>query len=306
MAKRSAQKMAARERAAAIKAEQEAAERRKRLIIVAVTLGVIALMILGLVIAALNRPEAKATASAPLSAADQKTLTSVPAKTLDDIGLGTANHFPNKLKKPTSITSNGKPQILYVGAEYCPYCAGLRWSTAVAMSRFGTWGDLSTTHSAPAPEVFPDTATLSFAQKSGTKLTSDVIDFQSYETATNTIRNGTYGKLDTLPGDIEKTFRTYDAEPYVDKGSAGAIPFISFGGKAIHVGGVFDTSVLAGKTHAQIVAELKNPSSDVAKAVLGGANLVTAATCEATGGKPTAVCTAPGVKAAAAKLGEAG
>ena len=28
-----------------------------------------------------------------------------------------------------AVTADGKPQILYVGAQYCPYCAGLRWSS---------------------------------------------------------------------------------------------------------------------------------------------------------------------------------
>src|SRR5215471_17073708 len=36
------------------------------------------------------------------------------------------------------LTSGGKPEMLYIGAEYCPYCAAMRWSMAVALSRFGT------------------------------------------------------------------------------------------------------------------------------------------------------------------------
>ena len=37
-----------------------------------------------------------------------------------------------------ALTSGGKPEILYVGAEYCPYCAAERWAMVVALSRFGT------------------------------------------------------------------------------------------------------------------------------------------------------------------------
>ena len=37
----------------------------------------------------------------------------------------------------TALTSNGKPEMLYIGAEFCPYCAASRWSMALALSRFG-------------------------------------------------------------------------------------------------------------------------------------------------------------------------
>lgn len=310
MAKRNAQKESARARAAALKAQQEAKERRQRLILVGVTLGIIAVIVAGLVIAALNKDEGSSTASskstaAPMAESVQKSLTSVGAKELDDIGVGTVTNFPKKVKDGQAVTSNGKPQVLYVGAEYCPFCAGLRWSTAVAMSRFGTWSPLKTSHSA-ADDVHPNTATLSFSQAAGTKLTSDHVDFVSYETATNIRRNGVYTKLDEIHDDHLKTFQKLDAPPYVDEQSKGAIPFISFGGKVIQAGGIYDTTLLQGKTAEQIVEALKNPTDPITVAVLGGANAITAATCEATGGKPTDVCTAPGVKAAAEKLGTAG
>ncbi len=31
-----------------------------------------------------------------------------------------------------ALTSGGKPQIVYMGAEYCPYCAAERWAMVVA------------------------------------------------------------------------------------------------------------------------------------------------------------------------------
>lgn len=308
MAKQNAQKQSARERAAALKAQQEAKERRQRLILAGATLGIIALIVIGLVVAALTKGDGSSSTATPasqLSSTSQKALTSVTPAELDAVGVGSVTNFPNKLKTAQDITSAGKPQVLYVGAEYCPYCAGLRWSTAIAMNRFGTWSPLQTTSSS-AEDVFPNTATLSFSKKSGAKLTSDVIDFVSYETATNTRKNGTYGKLDDLGGTDRETFEKLDAAPYVSEQSAGSIPFISFGGKAIQAGGIYDTTVLQGKTADQIAAALKNPKDPITQGVLGGANAITAATCEATGGKPAEVCTAAGVKAAAARLGSAG
>src|SRR6185312_6914517 len=34
------------------------------------------------------------------------------------------------------LTSKGLPEVVYVGAEYCPYCAAERWGTIIALDRF--------------------------------------------------------------------------------------------------------------------------------------------------------------------------
>ena len=49
--------------------------------------------------------------------------------------------------------------------------------------------------------------------------------------------------------------------------------------------------MLKGLTWAQIAADLHDPSSPVAKAVLGTANYMTAAICELTGDQPASACT---------------
>ena len=69
-------------------------------------------------------------------------------------------------------------------------------------------------------------------------------------------------------------------------------------------GASFDPQLLAGMSHRQIAAALSDPTSPVAKAVDGSANVLTAALCEVTGQQPTAVCTAPGVAAAAKTLAQ--
>ena len=54
---------------------------------------------------------------------------------------------------------------------------------------------------------------------------------------------------------------------------------------------------------SQIAADLSDPTSPVANAVLGAANEITAAICTTTGEKPGPVCTSPGVRAGALRLG---
>ena len=68
-----------------------------------------------------------------------------------------------------------------------------------------------------------------------------------------------------------------------------------------------DTGILQGKVLDDckilaIAAALSDPTTDIAKGVNGAANVLTAQICKSTNQQPTAVCTSPGVVAAAATL----
>jgi hypothetical protein len=228
-----------------------------------------------------------------------RTITSVPPATLNKVGAGTAQAAPARIKAPT-LTDAGKPKVLYVGAEYCPFCAAERWPVIVALSRFGTWSNLGATASA-SNDVYPNTPTLSFH---GASYTSNYLSFTGVETQTNKIVNGSYSPLDKLSAADQKIFDTYDRPPYTP-GSAGGIPFLDIGGTFVSSGASYDPGLLAGKTRAQIAAALADPTDPIAKAIDGSANVLTAALCEATGGQPAAVCTAPGVTSAATQLAKA-
>jgi hypothetical protein len=186
--------------------------------------------------------------------------------------------------------------VLYVGAEYCPFCAAERWPMVVALSRFGTWTGLAGTESG-AKDVFPSTQTLSFH---GAKFTSDYLTFAGFETQTNKQVGGQYAPLDKLPAADQKIFDTYNQPPYVE--SAGGIPFANIGGKYVTSGASFSPELLEGKSRAEIAAALSDPTSDIAKAVVANANVLTAAICKATGAKPADVCTSAGATAGATAL----
>jgi hypothetical protein len=176
--------------------------------------------------------------------------------------------------------------VLYIGAEYCPYCAAERWPTIVALSRFGTWSGLTATESSAA-DVFPSTQTLSFH---GAKFTSDVLSFRGYETS-----DTAQAPLDTVAPEDQRIFDTYNKPPYVEQ--SGGIPFINIGGSYVMSGSSFDPGLLKGKTRAEIVKAINDPSSEIGKAVVGNANVISAAICKVTGDKPADVCTSSGVKA---------
>ncbi|MFC4241917.1 DUF929 family protein [Gryllotalpicola reticulitermitis] len=235
-----------------------------------------------------------ATPAAPTTAASDVIgkVTGVPASVFDAVGPGTAQAAPSKIDAP-ALTQNGKPLITYIGGEFCPYCAAERWPLAVALSRFGTLSGLGEATSAPSPEVYPSTSTLSFH---GATLTSDYLALDAKE-----IFDEQHNPLDKLTTSENALLTKYDAPPYTQ--STGSIPFVDIGGAWVLSGAQYDPGVLKGLSQAQIAADLADPGSAVAKSVIGTANVLTVGLCQQTAGKPATVCQSAGVKAAAAAMG---
>jgi hypothetical protein len=144
------------------------------------------------------------------------------------VGAGSATAQPKRISAPAFTGADAKPQLIYVGAEYCPYCATKRWAMVVALSRFGTFSNLQTTHSASA-DVYPNTPTFSFH---GSTYSSPYLDFQPVELQTNQLgSDGAYKTLDTPTAEQQQLMNTYDVPPNTTQ--AGSVPFIDFGGKYV-------------------------------------------------------------------------
>ena len=300
MSSRAATKAQARERVAAMRAEQAGKERRRRVLLACGAVVVVIAVVVALVVAkaagvgsgsgstAATKDSDNATTA---SAAVFKDVTTVPASVFDTIGPGSAAGTPKKITAP-ALTVDGKPQVLYIGAEYCPYCAAQRWALAVALSRFGTFDKLGATHSSTS-DVYPDTQTLSFH---GSTLTSQYLSFTGVETT-----DPDQKPLDSPSAADQKTYSTYNTAKYV--GSPG-IPFLDIGGHYVSAGTFVDPKLLAGKSREQIAAALSKPGSAIAKSVDGSANVITAAICDVTKGEPVKVCTARGVRTSFAAFGK--
>ena len=165
-----------REKLAAQREAARRSEQRRRILIAGGSMVVVLAVVLALVIIKLNNKPTVAAASSSANGPTGSALTSlvntttsVPASTLNAVGAGT---FTGKVQtitgNPAPLTSGGKPELLYIGAEYCPYCAANRWAMIVALSRFGTFSGLATVHSgitngAGSQEPFPNTPTFTFA-----------------------------------------------------------------------------------------------------------------------------------------------
>jgi len=284
-----------REKIAAQRAAERRAEQRRRILIASGSIiVVIAVVVAFIVIKANNKPSTSSsngpTGSALASVVSKAT--NVPASTLDTIGDG-GGSFTGKIQPVnggTPLTSGGKPEMLYMGAEYCPYCAAERWSMIVALSRFGTFSGLSTVHSSTT-DTPSNISTFTFH---GSSYTSKYLTFTPVEMQTNVPdkSTGSYTNLETPTKAQQALLNKYDVPPYVPSGSNGAIPFVDFGNQYLIAGASYNPQVLSGLTWAQIATDLKNPSTQVAKAIGGTANYMTAAICKMTSNQPASACTA--------------
>jgi Domain of unknown function (DUF929) len=283
------------DRRARIAAQRATAQRtrtRNRLLIAGGAIIVVVAVVLAVVLTGGNSPTGGSGPGTPPTGSALArlvtTTTTVPAATLDQVGAGQVSSPPMSINGP-SLTSGGKPELLYIGAEYCPYCAAERWAMIVALSRFGTFSGLATTHSAARngagqAEVYPNTPTWTFAHAS---YTSKYLTFTPVETYTNIPdpATGEYTTLQTPTAQQQALLTKYDSA------YGGAIPFLDFGNKYLSVGASYDPGVLKGLTWDQIAADLHDPASPVAAAVLGTANYLTAAICGITNDQPAFACT---------------
>lgn len=133
----------ARERIAAQRAAARRAEIRNRVLITGGTILAVIAVVAVFVVIKLNQSPPGSHAGAPaggaLPASVTKTVTSVPASVLDTVGAGSVPAGQGKIyadspvKRITGgpLMRNGKPEMLYIGAEFCPYCAELRQQQAV-------------------------------------------------------------------------------------------------------------------------------------------------------------------------------
>ncbi len=282
---------------AALRAEEARKKRNMNLTMGAIGL-VLVVIVAFIVVKVVSGSGSSTPSGGQASAKIVKAVSGVPTSVYNNIGTGSVDvqhgGGPQPISGGGSLTEGGKPKVLYVGAEYCPYCATERWAVVAALSRFGTFHNLGTTTSA-SNDVYPNTATLSFH---GASYSSKYLSFAGYETT-----DRQHAPLDKLPSADNKVFQKYDAPPYVPSSSAGSIPFVDLGGKYMIVGASYNPQVLQGKSHLQIAQAMNNPGSDIAKGADGTANLITATLCKQTHQQPAGVCSSAGVTQAAKALG---
>jgi thiol-disulfide isomerase/thioredoxin len=213
-------------------------------------------------------------------------ITSLPASELDAAGTGSANIVIKAVSGAPLTGPHEHPEVFYFGAEYCPFCAAERWPMIIALSRFGAFSGLKTTTSSSS-DVYPNTPTFTFH---GATFTSQYIDFVSVET-TDRDRN----PLESPTPAQQTLVNQYD--------TSGSIPFVDFGNRYSFAGATYSPDILSGMSWQAVADALAQPDSPQAQAILGSANLITAAICKLTGDQPAAVCSSATIQAIEKTLG---
>lgn len=282
--RRQRQAASAREKAAAARVAQRKSEQRRRALGVLGT--VVVLGVVGAIIAvvAINSGGSKTQANDRLTAVSSilQSVTSVAPAALQTVGPGSASLSAKPTQGDPPLTSGGKPELLYVGGEFCPVCAAERWSVVQALSRFGKFSNLSQIRSATTDG---NLATFSFYKSS---YTSKYLSFVPVEA-----QDRNHKTLQPMTSAQAAIFGKY----------TNGFPFLYFGGKYVQITAGYNPADLTGLTWQQIATQLKTPTSKVAQDILGEANNLTATICKMTNNQPSKVCLTPDITTLQSKLG---
>ncbi len=187
------------------------------------------------------------------------------------------------------LTDSGKPEVLYVATEYCPYCTIENWPLIVALSRFGQFTGLATSRSPEFEHIAPVDGWTFY----GSHYTSPYLAFVPVERYSNVRVNakanpnagGSYRQLQQLTPAQQAILAKYD--------KPGSTPFLDFGNRAVQIGsGPISPQLMTGKSWPQLAAALRQPTTDLGAALLFEADWLTAELCRLTGNRPAPACPA--------------
>ena len=215
----------------------------------------------------------------PLPAAAAAQLTSVPLTTLLAAGAKQSVIWPGSISQP-SLAVGGKPEMLFIGAEFCPICATQRWPMTVALSHFGTFSNLQQTHSAVSDGNIP---TVSYY---GSTFTSPYLTFTPVETTTNQPSGNYYKTLETPTAAQNALWQANSP------GGTESFPFIDIGGKWLLQTSQFPDTALEGKSFNQILDSVGNNNNTIGASIDASAAVLIQKICTVTGQRPAATCAA--------------
>ena len=187
-------------------------------------------------------------AGTPIPAATLAKLQSVPVSTLVAAPTGGIVQAPEAVNTP-ALTANGKPELLFIGAEFCPHCAAQRWPLYIALAKFGTF--------TPAPgrihsaNLEGDVPTLTFY---GTTYSSPYFTFTPVEVDTNKPQGNGYAPLQT-PTNAQLTLW--------QELNGGSFPFLDFGGKQVLPQAQYLFTELENLPFSAVAAQVGNNSTSI-------------------------------------------
>ncbi len=183
--------------------------------------------------------------------------------------------------------SGGHPLTLFLGGQFCPFCAAMRWPFVKAMSRFGTFSGLGQINSQQGTDGFNSIGTYDLTKAA---FHSDYVTLHMVEVA------DVNGNPLQQP-DAETTALLNQFDPQ------GSIPFVFVGGSYV-VQLPYSPALLQGKSFQQILDEVNSGDpGEIGRAIDAEADGITAVICKTDGAQPAQVCKQPAIQALSQQVG---
>ena len=246
-------------------------QRIRRITIIVVVAVIAVSLVVGIYYALNNSSPYESYVGQQVSSSILGDITGVSNSTLSAIGVPSGVNGLASISG-SALTQNGKPEVLFIGGDYCPYCAVERWSVIMALSRFGQFTGLTYVLSS-STDTNPNTPTFSFTNAN---YTSKYISFVGVEE---------YGMDQTvvthpLTSEQQSLISQYDT---CSSGSSGGIPFVDIANKYAVNCGAQSLLDVSNKNWTEVATQLNTPSSNVAQLIDGAANTLISAICSVTG-----------------------
>lgn len=181
----------------------------------------------------------------------------------------------------TPLYQHGKPELLFIGAQYCPHCAGQRWAILKALDEFGSFSGLTSSTN--------DDGTIPTFDLLGATYTSNYVSFVHRD-----LEDRNHQPLETLSSTEQSLFNQYD--------SSGGIPLVVVGGYSL-IGDGYNLADISGLSFRTVQTALQRGDSHVfVPEINAEANAITAFICHADRMKPASVCTRPIIRTITSQL----
>jgi len=180
------------------------------------------------------------------------------------------------------LYASGKPELLFIGAQYCPHCAGQRWAIVKALNQFGTFSNVTSSAN--------DDGTIPTFDLHHATYNSRYVTFVHRD-----VEDRAHQPLDTLSAEEQSLFTQYDP--------SGGIPLVLVGGYGL-LGDGYDLSLIAGKSFGTVQHALQqgDSSSSFVPVINAEANSITAFICHTDRMRPHSVCDRPTIRQIVSRL----
>ena len=193
---------------------------------------------------------------------------------------------PEKLPAAApKLGSGGRPEIMFICAEYWSKCAAERWALVMALSKFGTFTTLKGTISS-ATGASPKTPTFSFY---GAVYSSKYLTLVTDELETNTdVGGGEYPLLQPPTIQEMTIMKAWDRAPYTT--TTFSLPFAYIAGTFLLTTAQYDASAIAQTSFQAAASIMSSGTGPVSRHAEAAAGYLVADFCALTRDQPARVC----------------